>query len=223
MKKGIYLTIHAIIYCLKQKFSGYKAGIKFYEYSVAVEQNNYKTEIVNASIVCDLDTCPRNCLFDTTNIVKNSDKEKWVNSGYGIVFHDFTWNIVIFVVGNSSSSHADNYKNTFFIVRWKANFLVSIKALFLQKKSLVLILVKQTQNFIWLCIVMVIAVKNNKDNKTINFPTQFCLQSISNAFRANESREICLQGNVCDFSVDWNAIGKFDILNIHEYLMVKII
>ena len=85
MKKGIYLTIHAIIYCLKQKFSGYKAGIKFYEYSVAVEQNNYKTEIVNASIVCDLDTCPRNptnnfkfknCLFDTTNIVKNSDKEK---------------------------------------------------------------------------------------------------------------------------------------------------
>ena len=207
-------------------------GIKFYEYSVAVEQNNYKTEIVNASIVCDLDTCPRNptnnfkfknCLFDTTNIVKNSDKEKWVNSGYGIVFHDFTRNIVIFVVGNSSSSHADNYKNNFFSVRWRANFLVSIKALFQQKKSLVLILVKLTQHFIWLSIVMGITVKNNKDNKTINFPTQFCLQNISNAFRANESRGICLKGNVCDFSVDWNAIGKFDILNIHKYLMVKII
>ena len=94
---------------------------------------------------------------------------------------------------------------------------------FQQKKSLVLILVKQTQNFIWLCIVMVVTVKNNEDNKTINFPTQFCLQSISNAFRANESREICLKGNVYDFSVDWNAIGKFDILNIHKYLMVKII
>ena len=126
MKRGIYLLIHAIIYCLKQKLSGYKLGIKFYEYSVAVEQNNYKTEIVNASIVCDLDTCPRNptnsfklknCLFDTTNIVKNSDKKKWVNSGYRIFFHDFTRNIVSFVVGNSSSSHADNYKNNFFSVR----------------------------------------------------------------------------------------------------------
>ena len=33
------------------KLSGYKVGIKFYEYPVAVEQNNNKIEIVNASIV----------------------------------------------------------------------------------------------------------------------------------------------------------------------------
>ena len=28
----------------------------------------------------------KNCLFDATNIVKNSNKSKWVYSGYWIVF-----------------------------------------------------------------------------------------------------------------------------------------
>ena len=28
----------------------------------------------------------KNCLIATTNIVKNSDKSKWVYSGYGIAF-----------------------------------------------------------------------------------------------------------------------------------------
>ena len=33
---------------------------------------------------------------------------------YGIVFHGIgTWNVVIFCVDNSSSSHADNRKNNF--------------------------------------------------------------------------------------------------------------
>ena len=30
-----------------------------------------------------------------------------------------------------------------------------------------------------------------------------------------------MKGNVYDFSVDYNAIDKSDILNIHKYLMVK--
>ena len=43
-------------------------------------------------------------------------------SGYGIAFeragswrfgNEFAWNIVIFDVGNSSSSHTDNRKNNF--------------------------------------------------------------------------------------------------------------
>ena len=36
-----------------------------------------------------------------------------------------------------------------------------------------------------------------------------------------ESREISLKGNLCDFSIDYNAIDKSDILNIHKYLMVN--
>ena len=64
----------------------------------------------------------KNYLFGATDIVKNSDKDKWVYSGYGIAFggkgtwnfgNDYAKNVTIFGVDNSSSSHADNHKNNF--------------------------------------------------------------------------------------------------------------
>ena len=63
--------------------------------------------------------------------------------------------------------------------------------------------------------------KFKADNKNINFPTQFYLGSTSNGFSATESREVSLNKNVYDFSVDHNSIYKSDILNIHKYLMIK--
>ena len=57
------------------------------------------------------------------------------------------------------------------------------------------------------------------NNNNINFPTQFCLGIISDGFSA--TREVSLNGNVYDFSVDYNSIDKSDILNIHKYLMTK--
>ena len=59
------------------------------------------------------------------------------------------------------------------------------------------------------------------DNENVKFPNQFCLQSISNGFSATESREVSLNENVYDSSVDYNSIDKSDILNIHKYLMKK--
>ena len=59
------------------------------------------------------------------------------------------------------------------------------------------------------------------DNKNVNFPTQFCLGSISNGFSASESTEASLNSNVYDFSVDYSSIDKSDILSIHKYLMTK--
>ena len=56
------------------------------------------------------------------------------------------------------------------------------------------------------------------NNGNVNFPTQFCLGSISNTFSLNESKEISFKGNVYDFSVDYNAIAVDDILEIHKYL-----
>ena len=67
------------------KLSEYRMGTKIDKDPLAVEQNNYTTRIVNINIVYFLDAWPRNptnnfkfknCLFDTTNIVKNSDKKK---------------------------------------------------------------------------------------------------------------------------------------------------
>ena len=63
--------------------------------------------------------------------------------------------------------------------------------------------------------------KLNGDNKNVNFPTQFCLTSISNGFNATEFREVSLNENVYDFSVDYNSIDKSGILNIHKYLKTK--
>ena len=57
--------------------------------------------------------------------------------------------------------------------------------------------------------------------KADNFLTQIGLGSIYNRFDATESREVSFKGNVYDFSVDYNTIDKSDILNIHEYLMVR--
>ena len=63
--------------------------------------------------------------------------------------------------------------------------------------------------------------KFKTNNKNVNFLTQFLLGSISNGFHATESRGVSLGWNVYDFSVDYNAIDKFDILSAHKYLMVK--
>ena len=63
--------------------------------------------------------------------------------------------------------------------------------------------------------------KFKADNKNVNFPTQFVLESISNGFSTLEPREVCLNENVYDFSVDYNYIDKSDILNIHKYLIIK--
>ena len=44
--------------------------------------------------------------------------------------------------------------------------------------------------------------KFEADNKNVDFPTQLCLGSISNKFGAIDSREVVLEGNLYNFSVD---------------------
>ena len=91
--------------------------------------------MVDVYIVYDLDAWSRNttnnfkfknCLFGAINVVKYSDKEKYVNSGYGITVdsaglwsfdNDTARNVIIFGVDNSSSSHTDNRKNNFLMQR----------------------------------------------------------------------------------------------------------
>lgn len=64
-------------------------------------------------------------MIGATNIVKSSNKRKYLFSAYGIPFHgagswsfceDFAWNIVIFNDDNSSSSHIDNRRNSFLVL-----------------------------------------------------------------------------------------------------------
>ena len=55
----------------------------------------------------------------------------------------------------------------------------------------------------------------------VNFPTQFCLESISNKSNYPGSEEVLFKVNAYDFSVDYNSIDKSDILNFRKCLMVK--
>ena len=53
---------------------------------LVTEQINNARKILNVYIVYDLDNWPKNpeilhCLFGATNVVKNSDNEKYVYSG----------------------------------------------------------------------------------------------------------------------------------------------
>ena len=113
--------------------SWYRVGIEFNKDPLAVEQNNYAIKIVNGNNVYDLDAWPKNSLNNfnfknslATNIVKGSDKEKWMYSEYGIIFdragsrsfaNDYVRNVVIFGVDDNHDNHADDNRRTLIIAR----------------------------------------------------------------------------------------------------------
>ena len=107
-----------------------KIALQFNDNSLVVEQNICTSRIVNIFTVNDLDTC----LFGATNVVKNSDKEKYVYGGYGIAFDgkslwrfsdEFAWNVIISGIGNGSSSHTDNPKNNLLILGGGDTFCIN--------------------------------------------------------------------------------------------------
>ena len=49
----------------------------------------------------------------------------------------------------------------------------------------------------------------------------FCLGCTSKDFTKDGESEVLLNGTAYDFSVDHSSIKKEDILNIHQYLMIK--
>ena len=88
-----------------------------------MEQNNYLTNIANAYIVYDLNAWTGNptksfkfkdCLFGATNIIENSDKERYVYSGYGITLDNADlWsfdNFIIYYFISSLFYFGKNYK-----------------------------------------------------------------------------------------------------------------
>ena len=87
-------------------------------------------------------------------------------SDYGIIFdsagawrfdNDTARNIVIFGVDNSSSSYVDNHKNIFLVLGEGPTFGI-VRSFVQQRKSLIIILVKQTQKFARVCIRMLLVV-----------------------------------------------------------------
>ena len=160
----------------------------------------------------------------------------YVYSGYGITFDsagsdkDFSRNVIIFGVDNSSSSYSDNHKNNFLVLGEGPTYDINGSSGSTEKRFSINFNETNTR----FCLSLHYNADNScsfvngkeickfkVDNKNVNFPTQFCLGSISNGFSNTESKEVSLNGNVYDFSVDYNSIDKSDIINIHKFLMTK--
>ena len=171
--------------------------------------------------------------------MKSSDNEKWVYSRCRTVFdggvtqsfgNDFARNVVIFGIDSSSSCHTDNYKNNFLILR-EGPTCGSYGGFGSLEKWFSISFSKARTKFClgfhyngdssYLFVNGQESFEFEANKKNVNFSTQFCLRSISDEFHATKSREVSLGGNVYNISVDCNAIDKSDILNIHQYLMVK--
>ena len=58
-----------------------------------------------------------------------------------------------------------------------------------------------------------------KDSETAASP--LCLENISKDWSTDNMKKTGLNGNVYDFSVDYDATSVDDIKNIHKYLMKK--
>ena len=98
-----------------------------------------------------------------------------------------------------------------------------MEALVNQGKSLVLILVYQTTNFAWVYVMMliiVICLLMEKNSLNLNWKIKVLTFQLNFA-QEIERREVFLNGNVYDFSVDYNTTDQSDILNIRKYLMAK--
>ena len=115
-----------------------------------------------------------------------------------------------------SSSHADNHKNNFLVLGEGATYGINGSFDARDKKFSInfskantkscLSLYYNSDN-VYLFVNRKEISKFNVINGNFNFPTKFFLGNIFNG---------------SGFSVDYNAIDKSNILNIHKYLMVKI-
>ena len=128
------LSHYMDLFCLNWNILQKKICVNLDNFLLIIEQNNYSTKIRNTYIIYDLDGWTKvpirnfaikNCLFGAANIIKKSDKEKYVYSNHGIEFdgkgewsfgNDYAKNVVVFEVDNILSSHTDNLKNDFIIL-----------------------------------------------------------------------------------------------------------
>ena len=72
---------------------------------------------------------------------------------------------------------------------------------------------------IYLLMVQKLFKFKAKDSEINSY--ELCLGNISKDWSIGNMKKTSLKGCVYDFSVDYDAIEVFDILDIHKYLMEK--
>ena len=119
--------------------------------------------------------------------------------------NDFARNVVIFGVDDSSSSRSDNRKNNFLILGDINDSFGSLEKKYQFSTSFTKANIKIClsshchHDNSYLFINGQESFKFKADDKSVDFPTQFCLGSISNKFGNIDSREVYLEVYVYGF------------------------
>ena len=183
------------------------------------------------------DPTMKNCIFGAITLTTNDDIEKYNYSGYGIGFNrissgGFGQNVLIFGADMSTSTHVDNKKKDILVIgrgptqglentltagkMYSINFTV-------KKKNFCLSLHYNGANVNGTEIIKF----KVKDSNILASP--LCLGNISKAWSTDNMKKTGFNGNVYDFSVDYNAVtvDSCECLcykcykDIHKYLMKK--
>ena len=180
-----------------------------------------------------------NCLFGAVTLTKNADIDKYKYSGYGIGFDRkgrFSFlngvdgkNVAKFGADMNSSQHIDNKGKDILILgigpaqglgehSLTAEKMYSINFSMGGTKFCLSLHYNQANSFLLVNGTKIIKFKA-KDSKIVVSP--LFLGSISKDRSTDNMLTTGLNGNVYDFSVDYNSIAVDDIKDIHKYLMKK--
>ena len=204
-------------------------------------------KIINIYIVYDLqsnlnhnpDFTLENCLFGAVRVTKNSDVDKYKDSGYGIGFNGkgvFTHpagsfgNIaIIFGVDMSSTVHIDNKGKDILILgkgptqglgenSLTAEKMYSINFSATGKRFYLSLHCNGANSYLFVNGTEMIKLKAKDSELGSNI---LCLGNISKDFSVSNMKKTGLYGTVHEFSVDYRDISVDNILNIQKYLTKK--
>ena len=178
-----------------------------------------------------------NCLFGAVKLTKHVDVDLYTYSGYGIGFDrkgfysigdEVGRNVIIFGVDMSSFTHIDNKKKYILILgksptqglehRLTTEKLYSIDFTKENTKFCLSLHYSGANSYLFVSGAEIIKFKA-KYSEIAAYP--LCLGNIAKDWSVDNMQKTGLKGYVYDFSLDYDAITVFDILDIHEYLMKK--
>ena len=189
------------------------------------ELNNWQRNITN-NFPLKID------FFGTVKLLRNAIKSKFILKSWGIAFdweglwsfgNDFARNVVFFGVDNSSLSHNNNRRHNFLVLHegptdgindgtGAAEKKISINFSKAKTKFCLNLHYNSDDSYLSLNKTEIFRMKANDNIRWYNL----CLGLI-----LHKQSEIFLNSSVYDFSVDHSSSKKWEIISIHEYLMVK--
>ena len=196
----------------------------------------YKLDSISSSR--DSTFTVQNALFGSIQITKNADTSKYKYEGYGICFDEggtFSIgnitngrNVLIFVVHESSLTHANNKANNIFVIGNGFVQGINDTTLYAEKKY--------NQNFTEPNVKFVLTLHYNGDDsingkQELKFKAKsnpvltekrLCIGNLSVQWTTSESEKTGLYGNIYDFVVDYKRVKSVKyIYDMHRYLTIK--